>query len=439
MSMKKVTKIITYIIITVCLLLATAQAYEIIAVTSLTGPFAVRYQLYDKYIIEGVRAAVTEQNRRGGINGHRIDFFYYDDQGKAHTAAQIAKRIVRQHPNVMGIVGHSFASTTLAAMPFYAKHKIPVLVPVEQTPKITQKGYNNLFRFGGRDDWMVKYLAVVSVKKLGAKYFAIIYPRNNRQYYDYFHQALPDNTRIIYASPMSETAVSAASRALKNYGKKVQLVIFYPFSVSAPDRERLYYMKKIFNDAYGSNRWIRLVLTSYEYNDVPIFQKLSKEVGAPNYIFTSVGAENYSAGRKFIKNYGIKNNYGFYSYICGQIFFQAIRDSKISNLNPTSKSVNLNELKHAELYNCTDTGSSTYLKAAYRFKIAAVSPLITTLRQKRFETDVGDIAFNSNGDALWAPYAMYNVFPSGVETVSFNGTGGSGCCPDFDFCCDLIE
>jgi hypothetical protein len=439
--MQKMVMMLSYIIAILISLSTTSFAYEIIAVTSLTGPLSPIYQKYDKYLIDGVRIAVQEQNSRGGINGQKINFFYYDDEGRPERAAQVAKRIVNVHKNILGIVGHSSSSTTLAALPIYASKNIPILVPIAQAPQITQMGYNNVFRFSGRVDWMVKYLAVNSLRELNKKNFAIIYPQNDKQYYNYFREALPDNAKVVYESPMSEIAVAAACKAIKKYGEEVGLVILYPFRKSANYEERLYRMKKIFNDIYPSCRLTRLFLTSYEYDDVSIFQKFSKEVDGHNYIITSVEAENYPDGREFIKKYGIKNNFGFFSYICGQIFFKAILNSKASNGNPSSKLTNLDRGEYliGNTQILTHENELIYSKVKYKFELSAIKPTINTLKKTSFRTGVGNIKFNSNGDALWAPYAMYTVYSGEVQTVAFDGTGGNGCCPEYDFCCDSLE
>lgn len=441
--MKTSIIIILYFISIACIPINTLFAYEIVAVSSLTGRFATLSQKYDKYIVDGVRNAVNEQNKRGGINGRKIKFFFYDDEGRTDKARQIAKLIVKKHPNILGIVGHSLASTTLAALPIYSTYNIPIIVPISQETKITEKGYSNVFRFAGRYDWMVKYLVVVAVKKLNKKNFAIIYPENEKQYYYYFSEALPNDAKIVFESPLNESAIQIASKRLKKLGGNSGLVIFYPFSMIAPEKERLSKMKTIFRDAYTINNRIQLFLTTYEYNDIHIFRKLSKEVGVHNYIITSVGAADYPSGREFIKRYGIKNNYGFFSYICGQIFFQAIMQSQASNAFHPIKLASLGKNKYgnAELQKINYNYDTTFLRTSQAYTVAVAKPLTTTLKQNRFKTGVGEIKFNSKGDALWAPYAMYNVSSGELEILAFDGTGGggNGCCEYYDFCCDTIN
>src|SRR5450759_60147 len=67
-----------------------AETYKIGSVLSLTGPMAF---LGDP-TANGAKLAIDRANASGGINGKRIEFVSYDDEGSADKALTFTKKLI---------------------------------------------------------------------------------------------------------------------------------------------------------------------------------------------------------------------------------------------------------------------------------------------------------------------------------------------------------
>src|SRR5690606_6622022 len=92
---------------------------------SLSGP-AAPFGIPERDII---KILIDKANAEGGINGHKIEAVYHDDQSNPTEAARGTTRLIRQE-KVQVILGPSTGSSTLALAPIAAQAKVPVLAPV---------------------------------------------------------------------------------------------------------------------------------------------------------------------------------------------------------------------------------------------------------------------------------------------------------------------
>lgn len=114
-------------------------------------PMTGRFTEFGQDLINAARLAIDEQNARGGVKGRQLVLVTEDDKGDPMDAVTVAHRVV-QNRNVIGIMGHLNSGTMLAASPIYAEAGIPVVMPVPTNPRITQQGFDNLFRIPITDD-----------------------------------------------------------------------------------------------------------------------------------------------------------------------------------------------------------------------------------------------------------------------------------------------
>lgn len=131
-------------------------------------PMSGKYTEFGRDLINAARMAVDEQNMAGGVKGKTLVLVTEDDKGDPKDAVTVAHRI-SQDKSILGIMGHLNSGTTLAASPVYAEAGIPVVMPVPTNPKITQQGFDNLFRVPITDDKQgaaaYEFLAAKSDKK----------------------------------------------------------------------------------------------------------------------------------------------------------------------------------------------------------------------------------------------------------------------------------
>lgn len=101
----------------------------------------------------GARLAIDEANAKGmTIGGERIVFemLSEDDEGKPDKGPIIAQKFV--DAKVAGVVGHLNSGVTIPASSVYNQAGIPMVSGSATNPKLTEQGFNNVFRTVGRDD-----------------------------------------------------------------------------------------------------------------------------------------------------------------------------------------------------------------------------------------------------------------------------------------------
>jgi branched-chain amino acid transport system substrate-binding protein len=101
----------------------------------------------------GAKLAIDEANAKGTtIGGEKIVFelLSEDDEAKPDKGPIIAQKFV--DAKVAGVVGHLNSGVTIPASSVYNQAGIPMISGSATNPKLTEQGFNNIFRTVGRDD-----------------------------------------------------------------------------------------------------------------------------------------------------------------------------------------------------------------------------------------------------------------------------------------------
>jgi branched-chain amino acid transport system substrate-binding protein len=121
---------------------------------------------------------VEEVNKRGGINGRLVQLVIEDDACKPELATNTANKLVSS--KVVAVVGHICSGATKAALGIYADAKIPVISPSATSPELTQGGqYPNFFRTIAPDDAQARLEADFALDKLNLKKFAVLHDKGD--------------------------------------------------------------------------------------------------------------------------------------------------------------------------------------------------------------------------------------------------------------------
>ena len=104
-------------------------------VASMTGNEATFGDSTDK----GIKLAVDEQNKKGGVKGKQLVVKTLDDQGKPEEAAVAATRLVTQDA-VAVLLGEVASSRSLAMAPIADSNKVPMISPTSTNPRVTKDG-----------------------------------------------------------------------------------------------------------------------------------------------------------------------------------------------------------------------------------------------------------------------------------------------------------
>jgi branched-chain amino acid transport system substrate-binding protein len=99
---------------------------------TLTGEFAS----YGLQMRQGVDLAVDEINAKGGINGKQVSIESVDDVGKPANGPVVAQKFC-DNKSVRAVLGYSFSSVALAAIPVIEQCKLPVVASAVTSPQLS--------------------------------------------------------------------------------------------------------------------------------------------------------------------------------------------------------------------------------------------------------------------------------------------------------------
>lgn len=134
----------------------TAAAAHADIIIGLPGPMTGSNAGIGVQLRTGAEAAVADINRRGGVLGQRLALRVEDDGCNPVRGLAIAQKLVEDE--VKFVLGHFCSATTLPASSIYADAGA-IEITFSSNTKITQQGFDGLFRIGGRDDRQGQLLA----------------------------------------------------------------------------------------------------------------------------------------------------------------------------------------------------------------------------------------------------------------------------------------
>ncbi len=120
---------------------------------------------------EGIKMAIDEINKNGGIMGKKVEWYEHDDQGNITQAAYAYNKLMDGH--VDAILGGITSKTTLAISEASQEDMIPVITPTGTQADITE-GKSNVFRTCYTDPYQGSLLAIFANDSLKARSFAVL-------------------------------------------------------------------------------------------------------------------------------------------------------------------------------------------------------------------------------------------------------------------------
>src|SRR5918911_1985022 len=146
--------------------LATAAHADV--TVAVAGPITGQYAVFGEQMKRGADLAVKDLNAKGGIKGQKLALQSGDDACDPKQAVAVANQLVNQ--GVVFVDGHFCSSSSIPASGVYHDEGILQITPASTNPKLTEQGFNNVFRTCGRDDVQGTYAANYVVDhKLGDK------------------------------------------------------------------------------------------------------------------------------------------------------------------------------------------------------------------------------------------------------------------------------
>lgn len=316
--------------------------------------------------VKAAELVVGNINKKGGINGKKVELLIEDDGCKPELATNTATRLLSQGVDI--VLGHICSGATKAALPIYKNANIVLMSPSATNPSLTQSGeYPNFFRTIASDDAQAATEVEFSINTLGAKKIAIIHDKGD------------------YGKGLAEFA-----KKFVELSNKAEVVIYEGVTPGAVDYSAIVQkIKRVTPDV--------VIFGGYHPEASKIVSMMRKK--RMKTLFVS---DDGVKDATFIKVAG-KDSEGVYA-----------TGPKDQTDNPIAKAA---VAAHKETYN-SDPGA--FFENAYAAALALLNgvekagttdyaALTKALRSEKVDTPVGTISFDEKGDAVGVGFAMYRV------------------------------
>ena len=159
----------------------SAMAAEPIKV-GVSGPFTGGSSSMGVSMRDGVKLAVAEINKAGGVLGRQLLLVERDDEAKNERGVQIAQELINKE-KVVATVGYINTGVALASQRFYQEAKIPVMNNVATGTLVTQQFKdqleNYIFRNAAHDSIQAPMIVEEAITRRGYKKVAILADSTN--------------------------------------------------------------------------------------------------------------------------------------------------------------------------------------------------------------------------------------------------------------------
>ena len=171
----------TIALTTIALAAATASYAQNIKI-GVTGPFTGGSSSMGVSMRDGVRLAVEEINKAGGVMGRKLEVIERDDEAKNERGVQIAQELISKE-KVAATVGYINTGVALASQRFFQEAKIPVMNNVATGSLVTHQfddqPENYIFRNAAHDSIQAPMIVEEAVARRGYKKVAILADSTN--------------------------------------------------------------------------------------------------------------------------------------------------------------------------------------------------------------------------------------------------------------------
>lgn len=117
---------------------------------AVVGPMTGPYATFGQQMKAGAEQAVADLNAQGGVLGEQIKLEIGDDACDPKQAVAVANQLVGR--GVSFVAGHFCSGSSIPASTVYTEEGVLQISPASTNPKLTDEGGPNVFRTCGRDD-----------------------------------------------------------------------------------------------------------------------------------------------------------------------------------------------------------------------------------------------------------------------------------------------
>jgi branched-chain amino acid transport system substrate-binding protein len=139
------------------------------------GPMTGQYASFGEQMRRGAEMAVADINAKGGVLGQQLKLTVGDDACDPKQAVAVANKFVSE--GVKFVAGHFCSGSSIPASQVYTEENILQISPASTNPKLTDEGGPNVFRVCGRDDQQGIVAGDFLAKQYGKKKIAILHDK----------------------------------------------------------------------------------------------------------------------------------------------------------------------------------------------------------------------------------------------------------------------
>ena len=339
----------------------SARAEDIVIASA--GPMTGQYATFGEQLKRGSEQAVADINAKGGVLGKKLVLEIGDDACDPKQAVAVANQLASK--KVVFVAGHYCSSSSIPASEVYAESGILQISPASTNPVLTDRGakFSNVFRVCGRDDQQGTVAGDFIAQHYKDKHVAIIDDKST------YGKGLADETRkALNAKGVKETMNDSVTQGDKDFSALVSkmkaaaidVIYFGGYHTEAgllvrQSREQGLQAKLISGDA--------LVTTE--------FWSITGKAGEGTLMTFSEDPRKYASAKSVVDEFKAKGydpeGYTLYAYAAVQAFAQA----------------------------------------ANAAKSVKVDDLVKAMRSMKFDTVIGQLAFDGKGDVVNPKYVFF--------------------------------
>lgn len=293
-------------------------------------------------MIKGANLAITQVNASGGVLGRKVQMIAEDDACDSQTGVQAANKLLSEH--IVAAVGGICSGASIPeSSTFHRSGDIPYVNSNSSNPKLTDQGFDDIFRLSPRDDVMGPADAAFMVTYLHKRRIAIL--NDNTTYGLYVAQAVRDSATKLGAQVVYFDAITPNQNDYTSALVKV--------STLNPD---LFYYSGVYPEAALLAKEMGQLHLTFPYQACagaydPAFLKIAGAGGAGTYFsvppftefMTSSAASQFK--QQFQQAYAeTPGAYATYEYDAMKVMFAAM------NAAGSTKAADLNRALHATNY-----------------------------------------------------------------------------------------
>ena len=140
------------------------------------GPLSGKDSDAGQAMLDGVNLYVAEINRRGGVDGRKLEVLAYDDQNNKDIARERAREIARDS-NALVVIGHYYSSISLEGGKIYKQYGIPAVTASATAPEVTE-GNEWYFRVVPDTNFQGRFSAIYTHRILKQDTVNIVFERD---------------------------------------------------------------------------------------------------------------------------------------------------------------------------------------------------------------------------------------------------------------------